>query len=158
MSVPVACVVDASVAVKLFLAEPLAAEAHALFALLADPLTVFHVPDLFYAECGNIFWKCVQRGDATPAEVAVHLSHLAGWRLQRTATFDLISDALAIAITHGLTAYDACYVALAQRGRVPLITADQRLERRLAGSGYAVIWLGSWTPPTPAGTPPSPSP
>ncbi len=44
---PLRCVVDASVAIKLYLAEPLAAEAYALFACLADPTTVFHVPDLF---------------------------------------------------------------------------------------------------------------
>lgn len=49
MTPPLVCVVDAGVAVKLHLAELLAAEAHALFALLADP-TTFHVPDLFYVE------------------------------------------------------------------------------------------------------------
>ncbi len=57
MTAPISCVVDASVAVKLYLAEPLAAEAAALFALLVDPANVFHVPDLFYIECANIFWK-----------------------------------------------------------------------------------------------------
>lgn len=46
MTAPLVCVVDASVAVKLHLAEPLAGEAHALFACLADATTVFHVPDL----------------------------------------------------------------------------------------------------------------
>jgi predicted nucleic acid-binding protein len=57
MTTPFICVVDASVAVKLYLAEPLATEAIALFGLLTAPVTVFHVPDLFYVECANIFWK-----------------------------------------------------------------------------------------------------
>ena len=48
MTTPLVCVVDASVAIKLYLAEALAAEAHALFAHLADPNTVFHAPDYEY--------------------------------------------------------------------------------------------------------------
>lgn len=147
MTAPLACVVDASVAVKLYLAEPLAAEAVALFGLLADPANVFHVPDLFYAECTNIFWKYVRRGGATPAQVTVHLADLLSLPLRRVPAFDLAADALSLALAHGITAYDACYVALARRLGVPLITADQRLERALAGAGLAVAGLGNWTPP-----------
>jgi predicted nucleic acid-binding protein len=60
-----AYVVDASTAVKLYLPEPLATEATTLFSLLtATPPADFHVPDLFFAECANIFWKQVRKGDA----------------------------------------------------------------------------------------------
>jgi predicted nucleic acid-binding protein len=72
MRQPLICVVDASVAIKLCLAEPRAAEAHALFACLADPTTVFHVPDLFYIKDANILWKQVQWGNATAGQVGVH--------------------------------------------------------------------------------------
>jgi predicted nucleic acid-binding protein len=147
MTPPLVCVVDASVAIKLYLAEPLAAEAHALFACLADPTTIFHVPDLFYVESANILWKQVQRGSATDVQVTAHYAALAALPLQRTPTFDLAADALAIAAAHGITAYDACYVALAQRHGIFLLTADQKLVRKLAGSPAAVVWLGSWTPP-----------
>ena len=53
-------------------------------------------------------------------------------------------DALPIALTHAISAYDACYVALAQRLSVPFVTADQALVRKLAGTSYAVQWLGSF--------------
>jgi predicted nucleic acid-binding protein len=147
MTAPLACVVDASVAVKLYLAEPLAVEAVALFGLLADPANVFHVPDLFYVECANIFWKYVRRGGASAAQVTAHLADLLSLPLRRVPMFDLAADTLTLALAHSITAYDASYVALARRMGVPLITADQRLERALVGTGLAVAWLGNWTPP-----------
>jgi predicted nucleic acid-binding protein len=48
-----------------------------------------------------------------------------------------------------VTAYDACYVALAARLGVPLVTADQKLVQRLAGTALAPVWLGAWKPPGP---------
>jgi predicted nucleic acid-binding protein len=55
-------VVAASVGIKLFLVEPLSAEAHALFARhAADPPARLHVPDLFYIECAGILSKVVRR-------------------------------------------------------------------------------------------------
>src|SRR5690242_18610490 len=139
MMPPLVCVIDASVAVKLYLAEPLAAGAVALFGQLAHTTTQFHVPDLFYAECANIFWKYAQRSLYTPAKLANDLTTLRSLLLQRTSTFHLVTDALNLAVTHGITACDACYAALAQRLGVPLITADQRLEQKLAGTGLGVI-------------------
>lgn len=142
--------VDASVAIKLYLVEPLATEAHALFAYLTDPTTIFHVPDLFYVESANILWKQVQRGSCTVGQAAAHYAALATLPLQRTPTFDLAADALTIAAAHGITAYDACYVALAQRHSIALLTADDKLVRKLAGSAAPVTWLGRWTPPVTA--------
>ena len=58
-------VIDASVAAKWFLppaGEPLADEALRLLAGYADGRFRFVVPDLFWAECGNILWKAVRQG------------------------------------------------------------------------------------------------
>jgi predicted nucleic acid-binding protein len=151
----VAHAIDASTAVKLYLNEPLAAEATALFALLtASPPASLFVPDLFYAECANIFWKHSQRGNCTPAQATAFLTALQSLPLQRVPTYDLSADALALALAHGLTAYDACYVALANRLGLSLVTADQRLVQKLAGTHHTVVWLGHWVPPVP--TTPSP--
>ena len=147
MSGAIVCVVDASVAIKLFLAEPLSSEAHSLFACLADAGSAFHVPDLLYAECGNILWKHVQRGNGTAALATAHFAAVAKLPLQRTPTADLGGDALALALSHGISVYDACYVALSQRLGVPLITADEKLTNRLATLSPQVVWLGTWTPP-----------
>jgi predicted nucleic acid-binding protein len=45
----------------------------------------------------------------------------------RTPTFGLMFDAWAL--RHNLTAYDACYLALARRLGAPLITGDRRIVR-----------------------------
>lgn len=59
--------------------------------------------------------------------------------------------ALALAIAHKTTAYDACYVAAAQRLRVPLITADTKLANKMAATTYQVLDLAglSISPPPP---------
>jgi predicted nucleic acid-binding protein len=142
-----AYVIDASVAVKVFLQEPLATEAKALVNLALDPAHQLHVPDLFYAECANIFWKHVQRGNTTAVQIQKDMNLLQTWILAVTSTRDLAVDAIAIALKRNISAYDACYVALAHRLGIPLITADQKLTAKLTGSPNAAIWLGAWTPP-----------
>jgi len=59
----------------------------------------------------------------------------------------LVSDALAIAAAHNITAYDACYVATAQQAGVPLVTADSKLVARLAGTPYTILDLASLSIP-----------
>jgi predicted nucleic acid-binding protein len=143
------CVVDASVAAQLYVPEPLTSQAVALFAMLTQANSTFHIPDLFYAECANIFWKKVQRAVCSPAESTKALSNILALPLHSTPAFVLASDALTLALTQSISAYDGCYLALAQRLGAPLITADQKLEQKLAPAGLPVTWLGSWNPPPP---------
>ena len=140
-----ACVLDASVGAKLFLLEPLSDRADTLLAQLAvDPFCRFYVPDLFFAECANILWKYA-RQHSYPADVARHnVADLVRLPLRAAPAKDLAEDALALAIAHGITAYDAVYVALSCRISLPLVTADESLVRRLAGSSLDVRWLGDW--------------
>jgi predicted nucleic acid-binding protein len=139
------CVVDASVGIKLFLVEPLAERADALFATLTgSPPARLYVPDLFYVECTNILRKYVRRF-GYPAEAARQdVADLVRLPLHVAPTADLAEAALALALDHSLTAYDAAYVALAHRLSLPLITADEALVRRLAGTDLAVRGLGAW--------------
>ena len=139
------CVVDASVGVKLFLVEPLSDRADALFAhLVTEPLAHFYVPDLFFAECANVLWKYV-RSFGYPAESARQdVADLTALALRTVSAADLVADALEIAMAHEVTVYDACYVALAHRLGLPLITADEALRRKLEGTPYDVRWLGDF--------------
>src|SRR3954447_25846873 len=102
----VAYVIDASVAVKVFLPEPLSAEATTLLGFGSNPANQFHVPDLFFAECANIFWKQVQRGNASAFQVQADIARLRAWPLTATPTFDLVEDALTIALARMTSAYD----------------------------------------------------
>jgi predicted nucleic acid-binding protein len=147
---PLRCVVDASVAIKLFVDDPLSDKVDTLFSLLdADPKCKFYVPDLFYIECTNILWKYVRAPShaytATDAETAVH--NLSSLSLEPTPTVALMSDALKISLAYEITAYDACYVSLARRLGVPLVTADKKLVRALESSPDRVYYLDNFVIP-----------
>jgi predicted nucleic acid-binding protein len=139
------CVVDASVGIKLFLIEDLSEQADALFDHLTDePPARFYVPDLFFIECTNILWKYVRRFDY-PAEVAEQdVADLVRLPLQVVSTAALAGAALALAVEHGSTAYDAAYVALARHLSLPLVTADEALVRRFAETDFDIRLLSKW--------------
>ena len=141
--VPLDCVLDASVGIKLFVPEALSANAHVLLArLAADPPARLFVPDLFYLECANVLWKHTRQFGLTAKRARSFIAQLGLLALRAVPAAELMLDALGIAIARGITTYDAAYVALAARLSVPLITADQRLIRVLADGPCRLCWLG----------------
>jgi predicted nucleic acid-binding protein len=148
--VPVRCVVDASVGIKLVVPEPNSAAAHALFDhLTRDPAAVIAVPDLYYLECGNILWKLARKKQCSAADADRRLAVIRGFRLRRVADFILAEDALRIASQFDISEYDACYVCVSVREKAPLVTADDRLVRKLSGGPYSVVSLSGLTVPPP---------
>lgn len=144
---PLRAVVDASVAVKIFVPEELSAQAQAVFERFAsDNSAVLVVPDFFYAECANVFWKWVQRSGYPAKDAQEHMRDLTTLGLTVVPTQTVAADALEIALKHRITAYDACYLAAAARLQFPLITADERLARLVARSYHDVQWLGDLEP------------
>lgn len=132
-------VVDASVGIKLFIDEALSEQSHALFAgLTADVPIQLHIPDLFYIECTNILWKYVQRLGLPLETARQNLVDLGKLALVITPTSILSETALEIAVSKNLTAYDACYVALAKRLEARLITADKQIVEAVEEAQ----WLG----------------
>lgn len=139
------CVVDASAGIKLFLDEPLSERADTLFDHLSDdPPARFHVPDLFFVECANILWKYARYHSYPLENARQDVTDLRGLGVRAVPTQELIEDALQIALDQGITAYDACYVVLAAKLALPLVTADEPLARCLAGTAFDVRWLGDW--------------
>jgi predicted nucleic acid-binding protein len=140
-----ACVIDANIAAKWVL--PPAGEAFVDQALrLLDRHgkgdLQFVVPDLFWAETGNILWKAVRYRRCSKASAENSLATLKASRLVTVPTESLVEAALTIAMTFNRTAYDSLYVALAQESGTVLITADEKLANALAGH-CPVKWLGA---------------
>jgi predicted nucleic acid-binding protein len=67
---------------------------------------------MFYIEYANILWKYTRRFGRPLDDSLADLGRLT---LRVTSTADLMEDDLSLAAQTGLTAYDACYAALARR-------------------------------------------
>lgn len=144
---PFRAVVDASVAVKIFVPEVLSDQAQAVFAQFAsEDGAELVVPDFFFIECANVFRKWVRRSAYPEKAVQEHLHDLTGLGLTAIPAQLLADNALGIALKHQITAYDACYIAAAAQLRLPLITADEKLVRQLAQDPCEVQWLGDRQP------------
>ncbi|HEY4932645.1 MAG TPA: type II toxin-antitoxin system VapC family toxin [Terriglobales bacterium] len=138
-------VIDASVAAKWCLPavqEPLLAEANELLGRQVAGRVRFLVPDLFWAEMGNVLWKAVRVGRCTRQFAESSLSLLKQRQLPTVSTESLVEQAFAIAVTYNRSAYDSVYVALALETGGQLVTADEKLANALA-SHLPVKWLGA---------------
>lgn len=141
---PLACVVDANVALKLFFEQPASDRADALFAHLeADTRSRFYVPDFFFAECASAFANYVRLTDYTPRQAREDMKELLNLALHVVPTADLAAEALDVALAHRISGYDAFYVALSSRMNAPLVTADEKLVRALADKPYRVQLLST---------------
>ncbi|MHB8412536.1 MAG: type II toxin-antitoxin system VapC family toxin [Candidatus Acidiferrales bacterium] len=138
-------VVDASVAAKWFLpgrGETLAEEAFRLLRRYARGEIRLVVPDLFWAELGNLLWKAVRQGRCTKTTAESALTSLKDRKLPTVPTVALLDVAFAIALAFDRTVYDSLYVALAVHSKAELVTADERLANALAAQ-LPVKWLGA---------------
>ena len=138
-------VLDASVAAKWFLFtpdEPLLDKALELRNDLKEGHLDLLVPDLFWVEMGNIFWKAVRSGRMSKSWGDDAIRALSELDLPTAASKPLLKHAMSIATTYNRTVYDSIYVALAAASNRSLITADERLANALAAS-FPIRWLGA---------------
>jgi len=125
-------VIDASVGIKLFISEEGSEKVDELFDQLSVfPAAQFYIPDLFYIECVNILWKYVRRYGYPAENAFMDIADLQALDLLVISTADLLPHALELALKKNVTAYDACYAALARQLNLPLVTADAGLVQKL---------------------------
>jgi predicted nucleic acid-binding protein len=138
-------VVDGSVAAKWFLppqSEPLADEAFSILCQHSSSEIRILVPDLFWAELGNILWKAVRQKRRNPSDAKADILLLSERGLVTVSSLDLIHLAFTIADAYNRSVYDSLYVALAIESKSQMVTADERLANALAAH-LPVKWLGA---------------
>lgn len=146
ISFPSACVVDASVLIKVFLPEEGSEVATDLVHGSEGDPAVRAIPDLAYLECTNTVWKWVRRGMLSAELARSSVLDLRALPLQAWPSHDLIVPALEVALSFDVTVDDAAYLALAQTLNIPFITADEALVRKIGGPSEQVRPLFSFGP------------
>jgi predicted nucleic acid-binding protein len=120
-----ACVLDASAAVRLILGDPAAA---AVTGQIREAALVM-APELMLSEVANTLWK-LQRAnhlaDLDPQQLLADASDLVD-RVEPDR--HLQAEALALACHHNHPVYDCLYLALARREAATLISMDRRLQQ-----------------------------
>jgi predicted nucleic acid-binding protein len=139
-------VIDASVAVKWFLPSSQEQYSENAFALLKRYVAGqvrFVVPDLFWAEFGNICWKAVRQGRWSQKDAHTAVSGTKRRNFPTVSTLVLLEDAIAIATAFDRSVYDSLYIALALTMKSEFVTADERLANAVAAR-LPVKWIGLW--------------
>lgn len=138
-----AVVVDACVALKWFVAETDSPKA---LALLGTGLRLA-APDLVLVEVGNGLRNNARLGRIAPGIPSAAIDDVRRYFAALVPMSEVIDDALSLALAIDHAVYDCTYVIASRMLSRPLITTDERLIARLAGTPDAarVVHLNDWT-------------
>lgn len=127
-------VIDASVALKWVIAEDgsdAAASLRWATGLLA--------PDLIVAEVANALWKIARRGELIQDQAMLAARLLERADIELRPMRALLGRATELALSFDHPAYDCIYLALAEAEGCALVTADERLTRKVMAAPIAGI-------------------
>lgn len=132
-------VLDASTTLAWVLPDESDDHLRGLLDQLADDWAV--VPGVWALEVGNTLLVALRKGRLTGDEVGV----ISGAVLELpivadpTTAEECLGEVLALGNRHGLSTYDASYLALALRRGLPLATADRRLRVAAGEAGVPTL-------------------
>lgn len=127
-------VVDCSVAAAWLLGEDDAAEA----LIIAGAVGGIHVPALWHLELANVLLVALKRERLTAAEAREAERLAAALPVITDPAQPDLGTLFALGREYGLTAYDAAYLELALRLRLPLATFDAALVRAARKAGALI--------------------
>lgn len=132
-------VIDASVAVKWYLAEDYSEAAETLLNGGFD----LNAPELICAELGNILWKKHRAGNIDADQSSVIAETFLTQNITIYPLNGLLVPALKGAISHGQSVYDWTYLALAISLECKFITADRRFFLSMRSTTFKnhVMWI-----------------
>jgi predicted nucleic acid-binding protein len=134
-----AFVVDASVSAAWFLPDE--ATDYTRAALQATVTCAVWVPALWLPEMANLLLGAQRRRRITADKRAELAAAASALRLQVCREPVSLQTLDALAADHTLSAYDACYLELALRRRLPLATLDKALLTAMKRSGVPTVAL-----------------
>lgn len=136
-------IVDSSVFLADYLGEEFAEQSEKLMDRIAETGTELHAPWLLAYEVVNAFRNAIARGRLDAATVEDSLESFFLLPIELHADKALAQSAYKTAAKYGLAqAYDAQYLALAERLDCPFWTADRKLFSAVTGDVHTVHWIG----------------
>jgi predicted nucleic acid-binding protein len=123
--------------------EPLTDESLQWLRRYIDAEVEFIVPDVFWAEVGNVLWKGTRQRRWQQDQAEAVAADMRARDFATVSSLVLLPEALRIAFAYDRSIYDSLYVALAVQSKTELITADERLSNALAAR-LPVKWLGAY--------------
>ena len=134
-------VVDASVGLPWLLEDETSAEADAILVDVQGGATV-QVPSHWPLEIASGLWSAERRRRLTPAGAAEAIEMLRSLPiiLHELPQRIVFGPVLALARDHNLTVYDAAYLELAMRQRLPLATLDTQLAKVARRVGVDLVF------------------
>jgi predicted nucleic acid-binding protein len=147
---PERLVLDASAALAFLRNEPRRAEVAELLARHLAAGGAVMVPEIFWLEVTNVL---VRRHMLSFDDVLAALRNLDEFGIETVAgDRSLTILGLDLMVTHGLSAYDAAYLALAIAEDARLLTVDTRLDRAAGGRSALGHSPGVHETPAPYGS------
>ncbi len=135
-------VIDSCVCAKWLIKEDHSEKAIGLLSMDLELLA----PDIVLIEAANVLWKTVKRGLLTPEQADARLTNLPSFFNRLLPAYDLAPEALALGVAVDVPVYDCLYVVAGRRAGANLVTADDKLIAKLAGTPDRsnVIHIADW--------------
>ena len=130
-------VLDASTLVRAAIGQP-SRERDDWLALVESGDAQGYAPDLLFFEVTNALAGYVRVGALSARRAARALQRLMALPIELVPSRQLALRALSVALRHGLSAYDAAYITVAEETGATLVTADRRLADALPNSVLVV--------------------
>lgn len=121
-------IIDASVAIKWFVDESGREAALKILSELMEKPRHFAVPELFYFELVNVFYRLYPAPDSNQFEL---LKAVLGIGMIRFSMTHALSVAVLKFMSLGLSGYDAAYVALAEMTDGTWLTCDKKAHQKV---------------------------
>jgi predicted nucleic acid-binding protein len=134
-------VLDASVALRWFLDHPVPVYANRVKQLLLKGSRAV-VPALWHLEMSNALVLSERRSILTGADVdqaMIDLEQIVAQVVDTDSSVISVRQSMATARAFQLSAYDAAYLDLARRERLPLATLDEQLRAAATHAGVEMV-------------------
>lgn len=131
-------VIDTSALIRLFVPDgPNHPEVETAFNRAASGAELVLAPQLLLVEAANVLLRKRRRGELSTPELRELLQAVESLPIRLCEHGPLLLGACSLAETHGLSAYDALYLALAEQHGARLITCDEALAKVARNIGLA---------------------